>query len=263
MRVSEQRPEAPGANREPSSRPTRGRLGFTLIELLVVIAIIAILAGMLLPALAKAKENARRTKCKSNLRQVGIASIMYANDANDFLPPMSYRNAAGVYEVGNWPWDMPADAVNAMLNQGFERHMLYCPSFVKQDNDQLWNFTTTFKVLGYAFATKDSPRVRSTNIVAKLTPQPFMVGTNSVMPSPTDRAFAADATLSEGNNEKDRSGNNYTSITGGWSQKHSSAHLDNKIPAGGNELMLDGHVEWRPFTQMIVRTDGSAPSFWW
>jgi len=63
------------------------RKGFTLIELLVVMVIIALLVGLLLPALARAKEEARKTQCRSNLRQIGMAYTMYGNDNGGYIAP--------------------------------------------------------------------------------------------------------------------------------------------------------------------------------
>ena len=75
--------------------------GFTLVELLVVIAITSVLAALLLPALSRAKETARRTACISNLRQVNLAVRFYADDCSDCLPvlpdPNPYPNGVGAY----------------------------------------------------------------------------------------------------------------------------------------------------------------------
>ena len=83
--------------------PTKTRSAFTLIELLVVIAIIAILAAILFPVFARARENARRSSCSSNLKQLGLSFIQYTQDYDEKYP-LRYTNldgVAGYQTVGN------------------------------------------------------------------------------------------------------------------------------------------------------------------
>ncbi|HUB24356.1 MAG TPA: type II secretion system protein [Tepidisphaeraceae bacterium] len=92
----------------PVSRSYDASAGFTLIELLVVLGIAAVIMGLLLPALARARLSANGVTCESNLRQWGIATLMYANDNNGFLP----RRGQGVGPTGIV--NRPTDWFNAL-----------------------------------------------------------------------------------------------------------------------------------------------------
>jgi prepilin-type N-terminal cleavage/methylation domain-containing protein len=130
----------------PSERKQMGSCcGFTLIELLVIIAIIAIIASMLLPALSKAKDAGKRTNCISNLHQMGIALLMYAEDHDGKIPR------------GNDPiwWQVLSPNLGGRVTTDYKKVRVYtCPSY--PDKRQLicyvansWRFSSPSDTTGY------------------------------------------------------------------------------------------------------------------
>jgi prepilin-type processing-associated H-X9-DG protein len=221
-----------------------------LIELLVVIAIIAILAALVLPALSQAKERAKRTKCVSNLRQVGLAVTIYANENNDKVPQHPAE--------GEWLWDMPAPTLNALTDGGAKRQILYCSgySISVRDIDNWWYFRANTRgqpagwtggVISYAWLGK---RLNASAMDSRLQAggkefRTKVTGTNVV-----GSELMTDVVISTGLNDFVK-----VTSTSGLLQFHRSGHmiLGGNRPAGGNILFLDGHVSWRPLKQMQSR----------
>ena len=239
------------------------RKGFTLVELLVVIGIIALLIGILLPALNKAREQAKRIKCQANLRQMGQAMIMYTNDWKYYPGAYASESPNGSNPFACWP-------TRLRLYLGGINDVFYCPS------QELWSRWQA-NVPGAATLADEGYGYKFGEQLLSQTGVAFSYGYNDwgcsiTQPNSPDRMRGLGGDQWGGQRQLKASrvkraaemiaiADNHP--TGSWDYNldptYQPEYPGNIHDAGANVLFCDGHVDWY-LQRDLVLTPNFNPS---
>lgn len=248
---------------------------FTLIEILVVISIIALLLSILVPALRKARKQAQRTVCLSNVKQQGLGLLLYSHEYNDTLPLTAY------YGGNRWLWDVSYFTTDVMIANGGDKKIFHCPgNKIDTLRTEYWRYVEVllaggtsaavaavdatpepssvyerqwnFRVVSYFYMMDfyDNPttKVYGRDQIPGLPNVQWVTKTNKVK-NPFATPLITDCTAKYPDGYW-----TLPNIFGQWSM--GTNHMDKfDEPWGSNILYVDNHAAWRPFQGETAHPD--------